>query len=25
VTEAVNEMFGEPDKTFKDGSWIKYL
>ena len=25
VYEAVNEMFGAPDKTFKDGSWIKYV
>jgi len=25
VTKAVDEVFGKPDKTFKDGSWIKYL
>jgi predicted O-methyltransferase YrrM len=25
VQLAVNEIFGAPDKTFKDGSWIKYL
>jgi predicted O-methyltransferase YrrM len=25
VYEAVNEMFGKPDKVFKDNSWIKYL
>lgn len=25
VYKAVNEMFGKPDKTFKDGSWIKFL
>ncbi len=25
VTKAVDEMFGKPDKTFKDGSWIKFL
>lgn len=25
VTKAVDEMFGNPDNTFKDGSWIKYL
>lgn len=23
VTKAVDEVFGKPDKTFKDGSWIK--
>ena len=25
VTEAVNEMLGEPDKVFEDNSWIKRL
>jgi len=25
VYNAVNEMFGKPDKVFKDNSWIKYL
>jgi predicted O-methyltransferase YrrM len=25
VYEAVNEMFGAPDKVFKDNSWIKYI
>jgi predicted O-methyltransferase YrrM len=25
VFQAVNEMFGQPDKVFKDNSWIKYL
>lgn len=25
VYEAVNEMFGTPDKVFKDNSWIKYI
>jgi predicted O-methyltransferase YrrM len=25
VYRAVNEMFGTPDKVFKDNSWIKYL
>jgi predicted O-methyltransferase YrrM len=25
VYQAVNEMFGEPDKVFVDKSWIKYL
>ena len=25
VYEAVNEMFGKPDKVFKDNSWIKYI
>jgi len=25
VYEAVNEMFGQPDKVFVDKSWIKYL
>jgi predicted O-methyltransferase YrrM len=25
VYEAVNEMFGQPDKVFKDNSWIKYV
>ena len=25
VYEAVNEMFGIPDKVFKDNSWIKYV
>ena len=25
VYNAVNEMFGAPDKVFKDKSWIKYL
>ena len=25
VYDAVNEIFGTPDKTFKDGSWIKFL
>jgi predicted O-methyltransferase YrrM len=25
VYDAVNEMFGKPDKTFKEGSWIKFL
>jgi len=25
VYQAVNEMFGEPDKVFKDNSWIKFL
>ena len=25
VYEAVNEMFGKPDKVFKDNSWIKYV
>ena len=25
VFDAVNEMFGTPDKTFMDNSWIKYL
>ena len=25
VYEAVNEMFGKPDKVFKDNSWIKFL
>ena len=25
VYEAVNEMFGTPDKVFKDNSWIKYV
>ena len=25
VTKAVDEVLGKPDKTFKDGSWIKYL
>ena len=25
VYNAVNEMFGEPDKVFVDKSWIKYL
>ena len=25
VKQAVDEMFGEPDKTFSDGSWIKFL
>lgn len=25
VYQAVNEMFGTPDKVFKDNSWIKYV
>jgi len=25
VTKAVDEMFGKPDKVFKDNSWIKYI
>ena len=25
VYKAVNEMFGKPDKVFKDNSWIKYI
>jgi predicted O-methyltransferase YrrM len=25
VKMAVDEVFGQPDKTFKDGSWIKFL
>jgi predicted O-methyltransferase YrrM len=25
VYQAVNEMFGQPDKVFKDNSWIKFL
>ena len=25
VYDAVNEMFGAPDKVFKDNSWIKYI
>ena len=25
VFQAVNEMFGTPDKVFKDNSWIKYV
>ncbi len=25
VYQAVNEMFGKPDKVFKDNSWIKYI
>ena len=25
VYQAVNEMFGQPDKVFKDNSWIKYV
>jgi predicted O-methyltransferase YrrM len=25
VHRAVNEMFGTPDKVFKDNSWIKYV
>jgi predicted O-methyltransferase YrrM len=25
VYEAVNEMFGKPDKVFQDNSWIKYI
>ena len=25
VYNAVNEMFGAPDKVFKDNSWIKYI
>jgi hypothetical protein len=25
VYQAVNEMFGTPDKVFKDNSWIKYI
>jgi predicted O-methyltransferase YrrM len=25
VYEAVNEMFGKPDKVFRDNSWIKYI
>lgn len=25
VYKAVNEMFGTPDKVFKDNSWIKYI
>jgi predicted O-methyltransferase YrrM len=25
VYEAVNEMFGAPDKVFQDNSWIKYV
>ena len=25
VYKAVNEMFGTPDKVFKDNSWIKYV
>jgi predicted O-methyltransferase YrrM len=25
VYDAVNEMFGKPDKVFKDNSWIKYV
>jgi predicted O-methyltransferase YrrM len=25
VMKAVDEIFGKPDKTFKDGSWIKFL
>jgi predicted O-methyltransferase YrrM len=25
VYEAVNKMFGKPDKVFKDNSWIKYV
>lgn len=25
VYEAVNEMFGTPDKVFKDNSWIKFI
>jgi predicted O-methyltransferase YrrM len=25
VTKAVDEVLGKPDKTFKDGSWIKFL
>jgi hypothetical protein len=25
VYDAVNEMFGKPDKVFGDNSWIKYV
>jgi predicted O-methyltransferase YrrM len=25
VMKAVNEVLGKPDKTFKEGSWIKFL
>jgi len=25
VINAVDEIIGKPDKTFKDGSWIKYI
>jgi len=25
VINAVDEILGKPDKTFKDGSWIKYI
>jgi predicted O-methyltransferase YrrM len=25
VYQAVNEIFGAPDKVFKDNSWIKYI
>ena len=25
VYNAVNEMFGQPDKVFQDNSWIKYI
>ena len=25
VYQAVNEMFGKPDKVFRDNSWIKFL
>ena len=25
VYQAVNEMFGTPDKVFRDNSWIKYI
>jgi predicted O-methyltransferase YrrM len=25
VYDAVNEMFGAPDKVYKDNSWIKYI
>lgn len=25
VTKAVDEVLGKPDKTFKDGSWIKHI
>lgn len=25
VIKAVDEILGKPDKTFKDGSWIKYI
>ena len=25
VYQAVNEMFGKPDKVFEDNSWIKYI